>query len=275
MGRTTKFRLWQDERMLQNLEAHNYSISNDDYENTIGISRNTIMDDQYGVYTPVIQQLGIDTKAHPDVLIAALITNAINNVDSLSSSGSVICYDGTTFFSETGHPVGLQGQSGVTNVANIDNTGTGNFWILLDCSRPIRPFIFQMRQEYVVTRMNVTTDEEVFMRKTFRYGVDGRVGTGVGFWQMAYASNKDLSNPANYGAARAAMRKFKTDAGLPFGALSSTDGIYLMVGPDLEEAARQLLNSDFMVGYGASSSVSTSNIWKASAQLIVNPFLSI
>src|SRR6185437_2011404 len=170
MGRTTKFRLWQDERMLQNLEAHNYSITNDDYENTVGISRNAIMDDQYGVYTPVIQQLGIDTKAHPDVLIAALITNAINNVDSVSSANSVVCYDGKTFFSATGHPVGLQGQSGITNVANIDNTGGGNFWILLDCSRPIRPFIFQMRQEYVVTRMNVTTDEEVFMRKTFRYG---------------------------------------------------------------------------------------------------------
>ena len=69
------------------------------------------------------------------------------------------------------------------------------------------------------------------------------------------------------------MRSFKTDAGLPFGALTSPDDTYLLVPPALEEQARQLLHSDFMVGAFASSSVPASNIWKSSANLIVSEYL--
>ena len=47
--------------------------------------------------------------------------------------------------------------------------------------------------------MSTLSDEAVFNRREFRYGVDGRANTGVGLWQLAYASNMDLSNPANYG----------------------------------------------------------------------------
>jgi phage major head subunit gpT-like protein len=70
------------------------------------------------------------------------------------------------------------------------------------------------------------------------------------------------------------MRAFKTDAGQPCGALSSRDGVYLLVPPALEEVARQLLNSEFMVGAGANASVATSNIWLKSANLIVSEFLA-
>jgi phage major head subunit gpT-like protein len=169
--------------------------------------------------------------------------------------------------------VGLMGQAG-TAASNIDSSGSGAYWYLLDASRVIRPFIFQLRREYAVTRMTNIADEAVFNRREFRYGVDGRANTGVGLWQLAYASNTDLSNPANYGAARAAMRAFKTDAGQPFGALSSRSGVYLLVPPTLEEVARQLLHSEFMGGTGASANVSTSNIWRNSADLIVSEFLA-
>jgi phage major head subunit gpT-like protein len=125
-----------------------------------------------------------------------------------------------------------------------------------------------------MTRMNTMTDEAVFNRREFRFGVDGRANTGVGLWQLAYASNTDLSNPTNYGAARAAMRSIKTDAGVPFGALTDPKSAYLVVPPSLEEVARQLLHSDFLVGAGASSSVPTSNIWKSSAELIVSEYLA-
>ena len=121
--------------------------------------------------------------------------------------------------------------------------------------------------------MSSVTDEAVFNRREFRYGVDGRANTGVGLWQLAYASNQDLSNPVNYGAARAAMRSFKTDAAMPFGTLSSGKGVYLLVPPSLEEVARQLLNSEFMAGTGSSSGVSTTNIWRNSADLIVSEYL--
>src|ERR1035441_2838244 len=138
--------------------------------------------------------------------------------DAVANPGDVVGGDGVHFLSAS-HPVGLMGQTG-TSAANINSSGSGAYWFLIDASRVIHPFIFQQRREYAVTLMSTVTDEAVFNRREFRYGVDGRANTGVGLWQVAYASNTDLSNPANYGAVRAAMRAFKTDAGQPFGALS-------------------------------------------------------
>jgi phage major head subunit gpT-like protein len=266
LGRTTKFREWLGDRVIQALETHEYTIVNRNFEDTVAIDRNDIEDDTYGAYEPIIEQLGWDTKVHPDILLFAMIKNAV------TSPSSVVGFDGEPFFSAS-HPVGLMGQTG-TPTANINSSGTGAYWYLIDASRVIRPFIFQLRREYAVTRMTNVADEAVFNRREFRYGVDGRANTGVGLWQLAYASNTDLSNPTNYGAARAAMRSITTDAGQPFGALSSRTGVYLLVPPSLEEVARQLLNSEFMAGTGASANVATSNIWRNSADLIVSEFLA-
>ena len=269
LGRTTKFREWLGERVIQALEAHSYTIVNKDFEDTISISRNDIEDDNYGVYEPVIEQLGWDTKVHPDSLLFSMIKNAV------TTPAGVLAFDGQPFFSAT-HPVGPLGAENDprdTVASNVNASGSGPYWFLLDASRAVRPFIFQLRREYAMTRMNTLTDEAVFTRREFRFGVDGRANTGVGLWQLAYASNTDLSVPSNYGAARAAMRSIKTDAGLPFGALTSPNDVYLVVPAALEEVAAQLLHSDFMVGTGGSASVTTSNIWKNSATLIVSEYL--
>jgi phage major head subunit gpT-like protein len=270
LGRTTKFREWLGERVIQALEAHSYTIVNKDFEDTISISRNDIEDDSYGVYEPVIEQLGWDTKVHPDSLLFSMIKNAV------TTPSSVVGFDGQPFFSAS-HPVGPLGAASDTRdstASNVNTSGSGPYWFLLDASRAVRPFIFQLRREYAMTRMNTLTDEAVFTRREFRFGVDGRANTGVGLWQLAYASNTDLSVPTNYGAARAAMRSIKTDAGVPFGALTSPSDVYLLVPPALEELGAQLLHSDFMVGAGGSSSVTTSNIWKSTATLIVSEYLS-
>src|SRR5579871_6290661 len=217
LGRTTTFREWLGDRVVQALETHAYTIVNRNFEDTVGIDRNDIEDDNYGVYEPIIEQLGWDTKVHPDMLLFQMIKQAV------STPSAVIGYDGQPFFSAS-HPVGPMGDAGrQTAVANLNSSGSGPYWFLIDASRAIRPFIFQLRREYAVTRMNALTDEGVFNRREFRYGVDGR------------ASNQDLGNPANYGAARAAMRAIKTDGGQPFGALSSRNGVYLLVPPALEE----------------------------------------
>jgi phage major head subunit gpT-like protein len=192
--------------------------------------------------------------------------------DAIANPGNVVGFDGQPFFSAT-HPVGLMGQAGAP-ASNLNSSGTGAYWFLIDASRVIRPFIFQLRREYAVTRMNTVSDEGVFTRREFRYGVDGRANTGVGLWQLAYASNTELSNPVNYAAARAAMRALKSDSGQPFGALSSGNGAFLLVPPSLEEVGRQLLHSELTAGAGASASVTTSNIWRNSAELIVSEYLA-
>jgi len=270
LGRTTKFREWVGPRVVEMLEAHGYVLVNKHFEDTIGVRRSDIEDDIYGVYTPMFEQLGWDSKVHPDTLLFSMVKDCATNYDAGGAAAANYCYDGKTFFSKL-HPVGLAGATSA--VANIDDGGSGSYWYLVDASRPIRPFLFQKRREYTLTRMNALTDEAVFSENLFRFGVDARVNAGWGLWQLAYASHKDLTNPANYAAARAAMRGFKTDAGLPFGALAGGRNIFLVVAPDREGAARQLLNSDFMVGAGTSN-VSTSNIWKGSADLIVSEYLA-
>lgn len=270
LGRTTSFREWLGDRVVQALEAHGYTIVNKTWEDTVGILREDIEDDTFGVYEPVIEQLGFDAKVHPDILMFGLIKQAT------STPTAVLGYDGQPFFSAT-HPVGLMSDQ-PSSVANLDSGGTGAYWYLIDAARPIRPFIFQLRRDYAVTRMNTLTDEAVFSRREFRYGVDARANVGVGLWQLAYASNMDLSNSLNYGNARAAMRAFKTDAGLPFGALSGpSDSIFLLVPPSLEEVARRLLTAELVAGsaggpVGAGGPVT--NVWKNSAQLIVSEYLS-
>ena len=189
LGRTTKFREWLGDRVVQALEAHTYTIANKDFEDTVSISRNDIEDDTYGVYEPVIEQLGWDTKVHPDSLLFTMVKNAVNN------PALVLSFDSQPFFSAS-HPVGPLGAAGDvrdSSASNINSSGSGPYWFLIDASRAIRPFIFQLRRDYAMTRMDTVNDEAVFNRREFRFGVDGRANTGVGLWQLAYASNMDLA----------------------------------------------------------------------------------
>ena len=63
LGKITKFREWIGERQYQNLVAHDYAIKNKTFENTVSVGRDEIEDDQYGVYKPVIEQLGQDAQS--------------------------------------------------------------------------------------------------------------------------------------------------------------------------------------------------------------------
>ena len=77
LGRTTKFREWLGDRVIQALETHEYTIVNRNFEDTVAIDRNDIEDDTYGAYEPIIEQLGWDTKVHPDMLLFAMIKDAV------------------------------------------------------------------------------------------------------------------------------------------------------------------------------------------------------
>jgi phage major head subunit gpT-like protein len=280
LGRTTGFREWVGDRVLQALEAHAYTIVNKTFEDTVGIERERIEDDQYGVYAPVIEQLGWDAKTHPDQLIFGMMKAAVTGAPATIGKLTVpvpICYDGLNLYAPN-HPAGAaQESSNQLTFSNINSSGSGPFWFLVDAARPIKPFIFQKRREYTVTRMNTATDEAVFTQRVFRYGVDVRCNAGVGLWQLTYASNTDLSNPANYGAAVAALRSIKSDAGVPFGAWNGPPSTrFLIVPPALEEVARQLLHATFGAGTigGAVGSVPMANIYLNDATLIVSEWLA-
>lgn len=110
--------------------------------------------------------------------------------------------------------------------------------------------------------MDRADDENVFMRKKYRYGVDDRKNVGYGLWQLAYASKNALS-AANYAAARAAMMSLKNESGVPLGITPT----HLVVPPTLESAGRILLKN-------MNDAAGATNPWFGTAELVVVPWLA-
>lgn len=243
LGAMPQMREWIGEREIQGIEAHGYTIKNKSFEMTVGVPRDDIEDDKYGVYTPLMSNMGESAALHPDSLVFGLLINGFKEK----------CYDGLPFFS-TEHKMGdvkysnkgtdklspasyeaartammsqrnEKGKSikivpnllvvapkneheaklileadtinGTTNVnkgtaallVEPELSETPDAWFLLDTSRFLKPIIYQVRKAIKFNSLTRETDENVFMRKEYVYGADGRSNAGYGFWQMAYGSD--------------------------------------------------------------------------------------
>lgn len=249
LGTMPRFREWLGDRVVQSLATSDFTIKNKDFELTVGVARNHIMDDKLGVYRPMFQMLGQEAKTHPDELVFTL----------LQAGFSSLCYDGQFFF-DTDHPVRAADGS-MTTYSNFGG-GAGTAWYLMDLSRPIKPIIFQKRTEYSFVSMDAPTDEQVFSAKEFRYGVDARVNVGYGLPQMAYASKQTLDATA-YAAARAALAGIKGDGGK----VLRFKGTHLFVPPSLEKAAAEVLTA-------ARTTSGADNVMVGTAKLVVCPWLA-
>lgn len=244
LGHFPGLREWVGDRQVKNMTMYDYSLKNKDFEATVEVPRNRISDDQYGVFTPMMESMGDSAARHPDELLFALIL----------LGASTLCYDGQFFF-DTDHPVGAG------TVSNYDATGGGNMWVLLDTRRPLKPFIYQLREMYKFDALTKRDDENVFWRKTFVYGVDGRANVGFGFWQQAYASLNTL-NATNFDAAIAAMMTYESDEGKKLGIMPNL----LICGPSNRAAAKALLEREQLAGSG------TNTNYKA-VDLLVTPYM--
>lgn len=250
LGDIPDLREWIGDRHINNLESHGYTIKNKDFELTISVKKNAIKDDTYGIYSPMFSMLGERGAKYPDRLVYGLLKAGFTSP----------CYDGQFFF-DTDHPV-LDENGNVYSVSNTGG-GSGTAWFLLDVSSYLKPIIYQEREKFGnLVRLDKADDPNVFMRKEFIYGVDGRANVGFGFWQMAYGSKQPLT-PENYAAARAAMGSFKGDHGRPLGITSNL----LVVPPNLEGAGRKVLKNSFIDG-------GNTNEWEGSAELFVTPWLA-
>jgi phage major head subunit gpT-like protein len=235
LGLTTKYREWLGERVYQNLKAHGYTIKNKTFESTVAVPRESIDDDQYGIYTPLMAQMGQDAALHPDELIFGALLAGLTTP----------CFDGQYFF-DTDHPVGLQGAE--ASVSNYGG-GAGAAWFLLDTSKIIKPMIFQKRRDYNFVAKTKLDDDNVFDRNEYVFGSDARVNVGYGLWQLAYASKQDL-DVANYSAAYAAMTAFKADNGKPL-AVKPT---ICLVGPTNWKKALDIVQAERLAN-GASNTM--------------------
>lgn len=251
LGQFPKLREWVGSRVVKDMAASGYSLTNKLYEGTVGVARTDIEDDNIGIYTPMMQEVGRATATHPDELVFAL----------LAAGHSTLCYDGQNFF-DTDHPVypNVDGTGTAATVSNVQS-GTDPAWYLLDTSRPLKPLIFQERTKPEIEAMTATNDESVFTTDTYRYGVRYRCNAGLGFWQMAYKSKAALTK-SNFDAARAAMELFKADGGRPLG-ISPT---LLVVPPELRAAAQDLILAQ------QSANGATNTNYKA-VDLLVSPWL--
>lgn len=248
LGKIPKVREWLGDRVVHGVQAHSYSIKNRDFELTIGVDRNDIEDDNLGIYAPLFQEMGMSTAAHPDEMCWELWQAAFDTP----------CYDGQNFF-DTDHPV-LDEDGAATSVSNMQ-AGAGPAWYLIDDTRALKPVIFQSRKSFEFVAKDKPTDDNVFDRKEYVYGVDGRDNVGFGFWQFAYGSKAALDGD-NYGAARAAMRGMRGDHGRKLGIRPRT----LIVPPSLEKAGLEILNAE-------RDANGATNVWRNTSKLIVAEWL--
>ena len=219
---------WVGARVVKDMAAHGYSITNKLYEGTVGVPRTDIEDDEVGVYKPLVGEMGRAAKVHPDVLAFALLKAGL----------TTLCYDGQNFF-DTDHPV-YPNVDGTGVPATVSNYQAGALapWFLLDCSRVLKPLIFQERTKAELTQLTDTKDEAVFTTDTYRFGVRYRCNVGFGFWQLAYMSKAELTAD-NFNAAYAAMSSLTTDGGRPLGIRPTL----LVGGPSLRTKILEITKS--------------------------------
>lgn len=231
LGQFPNMREWIGDRQVHNIAASDYSITNKPFELTVGVPRDDIEDDTYGVFTPLFNEMGRSSAALPDQLVFGLLKDGFTQK----------CYDGQPFFSATHKVLDAKGKE-----QDVSNTGggAGAAWFLLDTSRALRPMIFQKRRAFeFVKKDNPNTSDKVFDTNQYTYGVDGRCNVGFGFWQMAYGSRQAL-NKANFRAARTALLKMTGDYGKSLGIWPKL----LLVGPSSGDAARDIILADRLDG---------------------------
>jgi len=237
LGQFPTLREWVGDRVLKDMAAQAYQVQNKLFEGTVAVKRTDIEDDNVGIYTPLFAEMGRAAATHPDQLVFGL----------LKTAHTVNCYDGQFFF-DNDHPVypNVDGTGTATQVSNVQ-AGTGAAWYLLDTSRALKPLIFQERTQPELEALTSTQDEAVFMRDQYRYGIRYRCNAGLGFWQMAFKSQADLT-AANFNAAMAAMMSFKADGGRPLGIKPTV----LVVPPSLRAAAIEIVKNERLAN-GASN----------------------
>ncbi|WP_430913747.1 Mu-like prophage major head subunit gpT family protein [Methylobacterium sp. sgz302541] len=250
LGQFPKIREWIGDRVVKNLSASSYVVVNRMFESTVSVPRTSIEDDQFGVFSPIVEEMGKAAAEFPDEMIFGL----------LKAGFQTLCFDGQYFF-DIDHPVFDPAQNTMVMVSNMQ-AGAGPAWFLLDTSRAMKPMLYQERSSYTMTQLINDGDQNVFFRDEYIYGTRGRSNAGFGLWQLAFASKAALT-AANYAAARAQMMNLRGDEGRILGITPTL----LVVPPALEEAGRTLLGSALLSGGGT-------NPWAGSAELLTTPWVS-
>jgi phage major head subunit gpT-like protein len=276
LGRIDKMREWIGSRKTNPAAPFTYTLVNRPYELTVGIDKFKLQDDTYGIYYPIVADLGLQAKKWPDYQLRDLLLNqgtqtgqrqigldglthwnTAHPVDPNDPSKGTYCNDftgggvvingklvggalspvslGTVFEEmvsrkgEDGEPLGvmpdtllippqlkttaetlvnssffappaignLTGQVGPVDnpyqrfgfkiVVAPELAAQPNVWYLLDCSKAVKPFVFQQRQAPNFVYRIQEQDPAVFDSHTYIYGVDARGAVG---WSHPWLSSR-------------------------------------------------------------------------------------
>ncbi len=247
-----KLREWVGARVVKDMAAQAYQITNKLYEGTVGVQRTDIEDDNVGVYAPLFAEMGRAARSHADELVFGM----------LKAGSTTACFDGQFFF-DTDHPVypNVDGTGAAATVANVV-AGANPAWYLLDTSRALKPLIFQERTQPELQAMTAVQDEAVFTTDVYRYGIRYRCNAGFGFWQLAYKSSAAL-DAAAFNAAMTAMMGQVADGGRPMGVTPTT----LVVPPALRAAAIEIVKNERLANGGSNPNFGV-------VDLIVTPWVA-
>jgi phage major head subunit gpT-like protein len=222
---------WPTQLPSMRESSSSYALENKEWEQTIGVPRPDIRDDNLGIHRLFTQQAAIECARHPDELLITL----------LKHGHEIECFDGQPFF-HTSHPVnprdasfgvyqnyyasgkgldstnflfartemrGFRGEQGkvvrargtllvvppaleskaiellvnerLSNGASNTTKGMADYlvideldgedttWYLLDTSKPIKPFIHQVRERVSFVLKNQLTDEVVLIDNEVRF----------------------------------------------------------------------------------------------------------
>jgi phage major head subunit gpT-like protein len=98
MARLMKMRKWEGPRLIQNLNTHAYTLENEPYELTVAVDKYDIKDDMLGIYNPLFEELGRQSKLWPDTVLKTALQAGTTNLG----------FDGVAFFATT-HPLNAAG----------------------------------------------------------------------------------------------------------------------------------------------------------------------
>lgn len=210
LGEMPTFRKWLGDKRIKSLAERSYVLINDPYEASTGIHKHQLRDDNLGIFPAMFEGWGMEGELWMDRLLTT----------ALAAGNTSACFDNQNFF-DAAHP---NFDDAGTTYSNINTAGTVQPWYLLDLSKPLKPFIEQVREEPHFW-MNTDAESEV-ASQTGLFGCWGEARGAAGYTMpyLAYRSTATL-NAANYVAARDIMAAYVDEVGDPRGVVA-TDIVY-------------------------------------------------
>lgn len=94
IGSLPNWRKWVGDKQINNLAAHTYALTCEEYESTIGVKRRDLEADRLGIYKMQATSQGELAAYFPEERVG----------DALNAAFTDLCYDGKAFFA-TNHPI--------------------------------------------------------------------------------------------------------------------------------------------------------------------------